>query len=52
MELEAAITRVARADTTDRSIRPADALADAGIDDLAIADPTGVTIGAQEPVSD
>lgn len=44
--------RHARADTTDRYIRPADALADAGIDYLAIADPTGVKIGAQEPVSD
>lgn len=36
--------RHARADTTDRYIRPADALADAGIDYLAIADPTGVKI--------
>ena len=44
--------RHARADTTDRYIRPADALADAGIDYLAIADPTGVTIGSQEPVRD
>jgi integrase/recombinase XerD len=36
--------RHARADTTDRYIRPADALADAGIDYLAVADPTGVRL--------
>jgi integrase len=44
--------RHARADTTDRYIRPADALADAGIDYLAIADPTGVAIGSREPDPD
>jgi integrase/recombinase XerD len=44
--------RHARADTTDRYIRPADALADAGIDYLAIADPTGVAIGSRDPTGD